>query len=220
MKIISPWQIFNYAYGLYITKDPLIINHRKWIKDKAERLRFDYGLSKDSLVFDVGGYKGDWTYEIYHKYKCNIFVFEPITLFYEDIKKRFKYLDKIKVYDYGLSDFNEETKISLHDSGSSVVHDWNTSFEIIKLVDIVEFIENNNIDKIDLMKINVEGGEYKILHKLINSGYIEICKNLQIQFHSFIKDAHILRDNIRSKLSLTHHLTYDYPWIWENWCLN
>ena len=220
MKIISPWKILNYAYKLYIRKDLLIINHRKWIKDKGEQLRLDYKLSKNSVVFDIGGYKGDWAHDIYDKYKCNIFVFEPIKLFSEEIKKRFKFNKKIIVQDYGLSDSNEETKISLFDNGSSVVHNWNTSFEIINLVDIIDFIKKNNINKIDLMKINVEGGEYKILYRLINSDYIKICKNLQIQFHLFIDNANTMREEIHSNLSRTHHITYDYPWIWENWELN
>jgi len=220
MKIISPWKILNYVFKLYIRKDPVIISHRKWIKDKGEQLRLDYKLSKDSVVFDIGGYKGNWTSDIYNKYNCKVFVFEPIKKFSEEIRNRFRTNNKILVHDYGISDSNEEAKISLFDNGSSVIHDWNTSFETINLVDIVDFIRKNNITKVDLMKINVEGGEYKILNRLINSDYIKICKNLQIQFHSFVDNANTMRDEIQSKLSNTHHLTYEYPWIWENWELN
>jgi len=70
------------------------------------------------------------------------------------------------------------------------------------------------------VKINIEGGEYEVLYRLINSGYVKKCKNLQIQFHVFVKDCAIRREEIRSKLLETHHLTYDYPFTWENWELN
>ena len=40
---------------------------------------------------------------------------------------------------------------------------------------------------------------------------------LQIQFHNFIPNAEKLREDIREDFSKTHHLTYDYYFIWENW---
>lgn len=49
---------------------------------------------------------------------------------------------------------------------------------------------------------------------------MEIIKNignLQIQFHNFVDNAEEKREVIRKQLSLTHELTYDYYFIWENW---
>lgn len=49
---------------------------------------------------------------------------------------------------------------------------------------------------------------------------IKNIKNLQIQFHNFVDSAEEKREAIRKQLSLTHKLTYDYYFIWENWELN
>jgi hypothetical protein len=35
--------------------------------NKEEKLRYNYKLNKNSLVFDVGGYQGDWSAGIYQK---------------------------------------------------------------------------------------------------------------------------------------------------------
>ena len=43
----------------------------------------------------------------------------------------------------------------------------------IKLKDIVEYIDQNAIENIDLMKININGGEHEILNHLINSQKIK-----------------------------------------------
>ena len=77
-----------------------------------------------------------------------------------------------------------------------------------------------NITNINLLKINIEGGEFPLLFELIKNNKIKNIKNLQIQFHNFVPNAKILREEIRSVLNQTHHLTYDYYFIWENWQLN
>ncbi len=224
MRTRDPQKILNYVYRLYITKDPLIVSHRKWVKDKADHLILDYNLSENSIVFDLGGYQGNWTNDIYNKYRCNIIVFEPVLSFYKNIKKRFEFNDKIKIYNCGLSNTNKNTKIFLNKDASTVFDEGkqgkNLGFEIITLVDIIDVIKKHNIQKIDLMKINIEGGEYEVLPRLIDSDYVKLCKNLQIQFHRFVKNAESMRNDIRLALTRTHHLTYDYPWIYENWELN
>lgn len=89
--------------------------------------------------------------------------------------------------------------------------------ESIQLKSIVEFIENNRIHKIDLIKINIEGGEFDLLPSLLDHEIITKVDNLQIQFHEFIENSETKRNNIRKQLEKTHELTYDYYFIWENW---
>ena len=220
MKIVSLGKIINYLYKLYITKDPHIISHYKWVKDNAEHLLTEYDLTSNSIVLDLGGYKGDWTEKIYNKYNCNIFIFEPVSLFHNKIKKRFDKKEKIHVFNFGLSNSTCESKIFLNKDGSSIYKIKNSSYEIIKLKDIIETIKDLDIKSIDLLKINIEGGEYAVLPRLINSNYVKICRNIQIQFHKFIENAVNLRIKIQEDLSKTHHLTYYYPWVWENWEIN
>ncbi|MBA7576805.1 hypothetical protein ES708_18647 [subsurface metagenome] len=40
----------------------------QWFEIKGdETLRLDYNLDKNSIVFDIGGYKGQWSSEIFSK---------------------------------------------------------------------------------------------------------------------------------------------------------
>ena len=41
-------------------------------------LRLNYNLNENSIVFDLGGYKGEFSSIIYCKYSPFIFIFEPI----------------------------------------------------------------------------------------------------------------------------------------------
>jgi hypothetical protein len=109
--------------------------------------------------------------------------------------------------------------ISLTDNSSSVYIKSDDS-ETIQLKSIVNFIKTNAIEKVDLIKINIEGGEYDVLESLIETNNIQLFENIQVQFHDFIMPNAKERMNaIQEKLSKTHELTYQFEFVWENWKL-
>lgn len=187
--------------------------------DGDNTLRVQYDLTPNSVVFDLGGYQGEWTNKIQERYGCNIHVFEPISFLFQNIKERFKDKKNIKVFNFGLSDKNKDLQITLANDGSSFYIDGSQKIDA-KVMSIVDYIEQNSITNVDLIKINIEGDEYPVLEVLIEQGLINIFSNIQVQFHQNIPDSVIRRNNIRSKLSETHHLTYDYDFVWENWKKN
>jgi FkbM family methyltransferase len=183
-----------------------------------ETYRVDYDLNENSIVFDLGGYKGDWTSDIYSRYCCYIHIFEPVKIYADNIKKRYAKNLKIAVYNFGLSEESREDSIYINNS-SSTIFKKTTHNQKIVLVKFSDFIEDNHIPFIDLIKINIEGGEYDLLDHLIITGYISKIMNLQIQFHDFFYDSEKRMRTIQEKLEKTHRLTYQFPFIWENWKL-
>lgn len=193
---------------------------KKWFADDGDNtLRLNYDLDENSIVFDIGGYKGDFASSMTNKYACTVYIFEPIPEFYSIIENRFLKNKKIKPYRFGLSGTNSFEKISMSDNGSSVYID-DANGVTIELKDAVDFILENNIANIDLVKINIEGSEYELLEKLIEKNMINRFKNIQVQFHDFIiENARERMENIQKSLAQTHELTYQYDFIWENWKL-
>lgn len=206
-------------FKIYILRDKFLLSTKKWFKDEGDKtLRLNYPLNEKSIVFDIGGYEGEFANDIFNKYKCTVYVFEPVDKFYQNICERFKDNPKIKIFNFGLSDKDEEVMISISDDASSVHTDIKNK-EVIILKSINEFIFENKINYIALMKINIEGGEFQVLPALISSSFLKNIQNLQIQFHNFIPSSVEKRDDIREELQKTHALTYDYYFIWENWML-
>jgi len=188
-----------------------------WNKANGDHtLRLNYDLNSTAVVIDVGGFKGQWTSDIYSKYSCVIHVLEPIKEYAEDIKKRFKKNRKIHVHPVGLGATNHTEKISLIGDQSSVIKKGANSIEI-QIIDIIDFFKNNRISSVDLIKMNIEGGEYDLLERLIEADFVKNMKNIQVQFHDFVPNAKQRMLNIQNNLSKTHRLTYQYPFIWENW---
>lgn len=190
---------------------------KEWYEaNRKVDLRVRYSLNADSVVFDLGGYEGQWAQDIWDLFHCTIYIFEPVASYAQNIQRRFVGNTKISVHEFGLAEKNSSIPIYVNEESSSAFNRKGTPQEM-KLVDVSEFIASQHLNSIDLVKINIEGGEYELLRKLIDSGLIHQINNIQVQFHDFIDGAVAKRAIIQQSLSKTHTMTYCYPFIWENW---
>lgn len=154
------------------------IRVKPWFNDNGDKThRLDYELNKDSVVFDLGGYEGEWAVQIYCLYGSSIYIFEPYEKYFENIKSRFRYNKKIKLFQFGLSGINQTSKLGIADNSSSVFLKAEHSVDI-HLASANDFFIEQGIDKIDLMKINIEGGEYDLLDHLIETGNVNKIVNI------------------------------------------
>lgn len=79
----------------------------------------------------------------------------------------------------------------------------------------MDFLTQESIFEIALMKINIEGAEYDLLDRLIKSGNLHKFKYLQIQFHDFAPDALSRPAKIVSQILESHECTASFPMVWE-----
>jgi FkbM family methyltransferase len=189
----------------------------QWVHDNGDKtLRLNYDLDENSVVFDLGGYEGQWSSDVFSKYCCTIHIFEPVNKFADSIKNRFAKNPKIVVHRFGLANDTKKAKISLASDGSSIYKQGEKISEI-QLIKASDFLKKYNITFIDLIKINIEGAEYDLLVHFIESKFIMNIKDIQVQFHDFVPEATSRMKMIQNELSKTHRLTYQYPFVWENW---
>lgn len=187
-----------------------------WFKNDGDNtLRINYNLNDTSLVIDLGGYHGGFSQKIYDKYKCNILCFEPCKYFYEEIKKRFNGVDKIKIYNVGVGNSTETKILYCSEDATSFYSKVGDQFESSNIIPFNSLV--TTIKNIDLLKINIEGGEYDLLEHIIQHNLQEKIENVQVQFHKNIENSECRRKNIQEILKKTHVLTYNYDFIWENW---
>jgi FkbM family methyltransferase len=188
-----------------------------WIESKGDmNYRVNYGLNEHSVVFDLGGYEGNWASDIFSRYCCTIHIFEPVPAYADRIRDRFSSNKHIHVHKFALAERTGYGEIVLKDDGSSMFIKEG-KHQQIQLVDGIEFVRQEGIQLIHLMKINIEGSEYDLLDYIIRTGFIECIENIQVQFHDFVPDAQKRMSAIQEQLKATHDLTYQFPFIWENW---
>ena len=204
----------------YPFKKPHDRAYVRWFLSGSEQKRYNYDLDENSLVFDVGGYHGDFTQTLVDKYGCKSYIFEPVIEYADAIEKRFSSTDRVKVFNFGLSDHSSEETMLIDDDGSSV-HGTITSdapTEMIALKNIVEFMNAEKITQVDLIKLNIEGGEYEVFKALIAAGMLSNFKYIQIQFHDIGAESTDEMNAIIDQLSKTHNLMWKCrPFIWESW---
>jgi FkbM family methyltransferase len=188
----------------------------KWWADGAEdTLRVHYPLTSDSIVFDVGAYDGGWSADLARHTGVHprLFVFEPLSNMAWVAQQRLVG-ENVEIVPAALSDKDGVSQILDCSHESSMHKPGNRQ---IRTLDIAKFIQDRGFTKIDLMSINVEGHEFEILTRLLETGAVSIIENLQIQFHTFVTDAEERRASIRERLAATHDEAYCYPFVWESW---
>jgi FkbM family methyltransferase len=192
---------------------------KRWFDDKGdETLRLHYPLSQASIVYDLGGFKGDFAADVHKQYQSTIHLFEPVPDFHAHCIERFKGIPNIHSHCFGLSSQAGSFELSMAQDGSTISAAKASSKNIkVAVQSVTEFIRQARHERIALMKINIEGGEYDLLQAIIDSGMIDRIENIQVQFHDFIEGAHAKRDRLREQLRSTHDETWCYTFVWENW---
>lgn len=177
----------------------------EWQQQKLEPMRYDYPLSPDDFVFDVGAYRGEWATQIYSRYQCHLIVIEPGPWI-----KGFpigEVINKAASDSSGVVSFGGDYYYSSAHEPST--HQY-PAFDINHLIE--EF------EEIALMKINIEGDEYRLLKHILGAGLQKRIKNFQVQFHQIANQPYELwYEEIVQLLSQTHYPSWRYKFCWENW---
>ena len=190
---------------------------RYYREDPFELRRVTYPLTEDSLVVDLGGYKGEWAMQIYCRYRCMIDIYEPHPVLAAFIPKRFGNNCDIRVYPIALSNkrdlmdlYGDDIYASLHNSSGEI----NEVF-VARASEVFNAFYSGKI--IDLLKINIEGSEYEVLPDLIGNYNMSTIKNIQVQFHNTVPDYALKRARIQSLLEETHKQDWCYDYLYESW---
>jgi FkbM family methyltransferase len=171
-------------------------------------------LTEDSVIWDLGSYTGEYSTEIYDKYRCTCYGFEPVKDLYD--RSLSNENDKIKFFNFGLGKENGTFSISVSEDESSFMLEGGKR-EDCKVRGIAEVFEELDVDNIDVMKLNVEGSEFDILEELLDSGLHTKVDKFLIQFHYYGRFPVYRRNKILDKLSKTHKMKFSYPFVWECW---
>ena len=178
----------------------LVINYLFKSETNEQKLFKQLLKNNNILVIDIGSNNGIFINKIEKYFKKNkiiIHSIEPIKELLEN--QNTNSADLIK-HNYAITDFTGKTKLRITPlSSNSYIENneiENFSFkENFKEIDIhtltlSEFVKRNNIKKIDILKIDTEGYEFKILESsqdLLDKEIIKIIK-LEINFLNYKKN--------------------------------
>lgn len=190
-------------------------------EDATEKLYLTHELNENSIVLDVGGYTGAWAREIVDRYDPNIYVFEPVPQFCDELRKKFRHNEKVRIKQYGLASGDAFLPMFLHGSATTLAAMADGElFQFRRAVDaVIEVLGVASLADvaIDLIAINVEGGEYDLLDHMIKSGLAYQCREIMVQFHTLWPSSYDEWKRIRGELNKTHYEAWSFPMVWEKW---
>jgi FkbM family methyltransferase len=209
-----------YVFHTWVRRNDARAALAMWfLKDGDDTLLLDHELSADSLVLDVGGYLGVFSDKVIAKYDPHLFVCEPVLGFVADLSEKYRLNRKVRVCPYGLADVTREAQIAVLGESSSLFRPAPQT-ERIHLMDVAEFLDNVlGRRPVDLMSINIEGGEFALLERMLDLDLLSRVTDLQVQFHPCVPGAIPRRDAILARLTSTHVPTFCYPFVWEGFRL-
>lgn len=181
-------------------------------------LLYDVPVTTGSLVIDAGGYKGEWTATMLARYGCRSEIFEPFP-FYADLCARlFSRNALVRVHAAALGGSSRITKFSFADNGTSeFITSGGVDVVDAPVVDVAQVIDQLGDEQVACLKLNIEGGEYEVLERLLDTNQINHCKSLLIQFHPQPDGWERRLKEIEARLQATHVREWGYPMVWEKW---
>jgi FkbM family methyltransferase len=187
----------------------------------------DFDLPAGAVVIDVGAYIGEWSERIIGRADdrgqegLQIHAFEPEPHAYERLLEGIAQDPRVHPHPVGLSGRQRVEQLSIGGPGSSVFVDPAAPGFLgateIELRDADAELTALGLDRIDLLKVNIEGGEFELLDRLHETGWLARTRTVIVQFHEFGPDAYRGRRRNRRQLAETHACTWSYTWVWERW---
>jgi len=189
----------------------------RWRNDNGDSTHnLQYPFKSDSVIMDLGGFKGIWAQQMIDLYNPNVYIIEPVNQFYSHMVDKFTDNPKVRLMNVGVSVENKESVIYINDDTSSC--NSNGVPTPIKLLTLQTILDIWKLNHVDLIQINIEGDEYNILEQITDHDVLDRFKYIQVQFHKGIYNHVERRDAIRDKLhNRGFKNRFNYDFVWEGW---
>jgi FkbM family methyltransferase len=190
-------------------------------------LLVDADLGPSAVVIDVGAFEGSWSMRLLGQERLRnrgdlrIHAYEPEPGAIERCRQTISDEPRIELHPYGLAGQRRVVRLHVEGPGSTIYEDPRASHTReaveIELRDVADELATIGTERVDLVKINIEGGEYELLDRLHETGWLPRIETLIVQFHEFAPDAYRARRRNRRQLAATHRCTWNYSWVYERW---
>jgi FkbM family methyltransferase len=196
---------------------PAIIDFARAVADDPDLL-VTADLDATSMVIDVGAFLGEWSTAIASRYGSTVHAYEPNPGVQHLLREAVADQPTVVIHPYGLGGAEEHAELRLSGPGSTIYGPVVEGRTVpVEIHDVAVELHELGIDRIDLIKLNIEGGEYDLLDRLLATGWMERIDTLSVQFHEWHPHAYRRRRAIRRALGATHDEVWCYPWVWELW---
>ncbi len=174
-----------------------------------------HDLSRESLIVDIGSYKGSWLHHMNKLYGCKCIGVEPIIDYFKE-SLQLEFNNKFEIHDFGLTvDDSGKIRMSFDEDASSMVKEIVLKKSVVvNTVNAKEFFQRIQ-EPIDVLQINAEGLEYSLIPYMYENNLFAPVKFVQIQFHDI---SHTSQRAMYACIDLVEksgfNTKFEYPFVW------
>ena len=206
----------------------------KWFKDIVEKEVFEqkvyekfFSVEDGDIVFDVGASVGPFSYTLEEKNPEKIYCFEPHKELFQTLTKNIT-SQNARFINKAIGSVDGTQKLTGLFNEQFIEACEGENIQEVETITFKSFIEQNNIERIDFLKTDCEGGEYDIFNDE-NSSWIK--KNVK----KIVGEWHLGTPELREKFKhfrdtylrdFPNHEVYsfdehDIKWgLWDDWFLD
>lgn len=171
-----------------------------WLLEDYNRPGF---LPEEGTVIDIGAHIGLYTMFVSGASKnTKIFSFEPASDNYALLRDNIERnsLDSVKTFNMAVSGQSDKKELFLsEDQAGHTLHKKSEKRENVDCITLDKIINDNDIQKIMVLKLDCEGSEYDILNSLSDAGYDKI-ERICLEYH-IINGDFSMRDKLKKNLA-------------------
>lgn len=193
---------------------------RQFFRAGGNRLLWELDIPPEALVVDAGGYQGDWAGEILSRFSCRIVIVEPIPAFQAILHRRFGMNPRVQIQQAALGKVNGTGKFSIQKDASAEFYRPSQQAVVLecRILDAGIFLDQI-VGMIGCLKLNIEGGEYDVLERILETRSVRRIRHILVQFHRGPPNWEKRRNVIQENLAKTHEKIWEFPMVWEKWTL-
>ena len=202
---------------LRVRSDAKLSARQRFIRDGyGDLLIKNLAVGEAGTAIDFGGYVGDWTALMLREYGCRVLVFEPVPAFVRELKTRFDGDSRVVVHPCGIGSEAGSRTFRQNQDGTGRFADGS---EIAVRFESAEYLSQCLPDTVEVVCINIEGGEYELIPALHALNLLERLDLIFVQFHRVSDLLCVEQERVSCQeiLAQTHKLKWSYDFIWEAW---
>ena len=189
----------------------------------------DVNITEDDIVLDVGGHFGFFSLYAINKGAKKVHVFEPSMDNYKILCQNTGNFKDIIKHNFAISDNNGQDEFIV--TGPSATNSFHSNYnhseenhvsmgktkkEKVNMMTLDTFLKNNNLSRVDVLKMDCEGSEWDILPKISDDFFKYKLRKLTIELHQFNNSGSLEDHYKRCKefeeriISLGYHVNRDH----------
>jgi FkbM family methyltransferase len=157
-------------------------------------------IRSSSTILDLGANKGSFAKTLYELTGASIICVEPFKIVFDTIPQ-FENLIKINA---AISDESTDYYLTINENSESnsltIELPSTEKYVVVKGITIEEIIHLNNLKRLSLLKMDIEGSEIKVIRS-IPMDFLKKIDQITVEFHDFIKNGPVTKKDVKQIIS-------------------